>query len=61
MTPEQVQVFKAMSPADKLSLAADFYFASRHLKSQGLRAQHPEWPEEKIRQRVKELFLYATS
>ena len=50
-----------MSPAQKLAVAAQFYFASRHLKAQGLRAQHPEWPEEKITKCVRELFLYAAS
>jgi len=59
MTPEQIQIFRAMSPARKLQLAAQFYFASRALKAQALRAQHPEWSDEEIDKRVKELFLYA--
>lgn len=59
MTPEQSEIYKAMSPARKLELAGRFYLASRHLKAQGLRMQHPDWPEERINDRVKELFLYA--
>ena len=59
MTPEQVKIFRGMSPARKLELAAEFYFASRALKAHALRAQHPEWSNEEIDKRVKELFLYA--
>lgn len=60
MTPEQVQIFKAMSPARKLELAAEFHDAARVLKRQALRAQHPEWTEEQIKQRVRELFLHGS-
>ena len=59
MTPEQVRIFKAMSPGRKLDLAAQFYFGARRLKARGLQAQHPDWPEAKVLARVRELFLYA--
>ena len=59
MTPEQIRIFQAMPPARRLGLAAEFYFASRALKAQALRAQHPGWSKEEIDKRVKELFLYA--
>jgi len=61
MTPEQAQIFKAMPSERKLRLAAQFYFGARHLKAQGLRAQHPDWSEARIMARVKELFLYAAN
>ena len=59
LTREQIRIFKGMLPAQKLELGARFCFAARHLKAQALRAQHPEWPEDRIVKRVKELFLYA--
>ena len=59
VTPEQIEIYKAMSPAKKLELAGRFHLASRHLKAQGLRMQHPDWTDEQVNQRVKELFLYA--
>lgn len=59
MTPEQVKIYRAMSPARKLELAGRFNLESRHLKAQALRAQRPEWTEDQIRNRVRELFLYA--
>jgi len=61
MHPEQVRIFKAMPPSRKLELAANFYFAARQLKAQGLRMQHPDWTDEQVRCKVRELFLYAAS
>ena len=48
-----------MSPAQKISLAARFYWASRQLKARGLMAQHPEWSEQEVQNKVKEMFLHA--
>ncbi len=48
-----------MTPGRKLELAGRLYLASRQLKAQGLRMQHPEWTDEQIEQRERELFLYA--
>lgn len=61
MHPEQVRIFKAMSPARKLELAANFVFAARQLKKQSLRMQHPDWTNEQVERKTRELFLYATS
>ena len=59
MTAEQTRIYRNMSPAQKLSLAAMFYLASRRLKASGLMAQHPEWSEQEIQNKVREMFLYA--
>ena len=59
MTPEQVEIFKAMSPAGKLELAALFYDSARRLKAQALRLQHPEWSDDYVSKRVREIFLHA--
>jgi hypothetical protein len=61
MTPEQISIFRAMSPARKLELAAWFNDSARRLKAQALRAQHPDWPDDRIARRVRELFLYASN
>lgn len=61
MTPEQVRIFKGMTPARELELAAEFCHGARRLKTQGIRALHPEWPEERVRDRVRELFLHAAN
>jgi hypothetical protein len=61
MHPEQVRIFRAMPPSKKLELAANFHFAARQLKTQSLRMQHPDWTDEQLQQKVRELFLYAAS
>ena len=61
MTAEQVKIFKAMSPGRKLALAGEFHYGARRLKAQSLRAQHPDWPDSRIKARVRELFLYAAN
>ena len=61
MTSEQIVIFKAMSPARKLELAAWFHASARRLKTHALRAQHPDWSDERIARRVAELFLYAAN
>ena len=59
MTAEQIRIFRRMTPAQKLELGARFFFSAQHLKARSLRAQHPEWSDERISKRVRELFLYA--
>jgi hypothetical protein len=61
MTPEQVRIYAAMPPAEKLRLAARFHAAARELKACALRAQHPGWTEATIQKKVRELFLYAAN
>ncbi len=61
MTPEQIQIYRAMPPRDKLALIAQFNDSARDLKARGLRMLHPDWSEADIRKKVKELFLYAPS
>ncbi len=50
-----------MKPARKLDLAAGFYLSAKHLKSQSLKKQHPDWSDQEIESKVREMFLYASS
>jgi hypothetical protein len=54
---EAQRVLQAMSPAQKLRAAERLYHSARQLKAAALRAQHPEWTEEAIRQAVRQIFL----
>jgi len=54
-------IIKNMTPAQKLRAAGLLYESARRLKEAALRAHHPEWNEEEIRQAVREAFLYARS
>jgi hypothetical protein len=57
----QKRIYKTMSPEKKLAIAQSLYETARELKAAGLRVQHPDWDEDRIRARVREIFLYARS
>jgi len=59
MHREQIRVFKAMTAARKLEIAASFCSSARLLKTQALKQQHPDWPESRLRREVKDLFIRA--
>ena len=55
------KVLQAMSPSQKLRAAERLHYSARQLKSAALRAEHPDWTSEAIRQAVREIFLHARS
>ncbi len=59
METEAQKILQAMSPAQKLRAAERLYYSARQLKEAALRAQHPDWTEEAIREAVRQMFLYA--
>ena len=59
MHPEQKRIFQSMSPEQKLKVALQLYYSARELKATSLRAQNPDWAEDRIQDRVREIFLYA--
>jgi hypothetical protein len=59
LTTDAQQVVRAMSPAQKLRAAERLYYSARQLKAAALRAEHPDWTDEAIRQAVRHIFLYA--
>ena len=61
MTPEQLRIYKAVSPAQKLALALAHYEAAQELKDRSFRNLHPEWTDERVRHKVREVFLRAVT
>jgi hypothetical protein len=59
MHPKQKLIFQSMTPEEKLKVALRLIYSSRELKAAGLRVNHPNWTEEEIRKKVREIFLYA--
>ena len=57
--PEQVRIFRTMSPEQKLDLALRLYHSARGLKAAALRHRHPDWDEEEVQAKLREIFLYA--
>ena len=48
-----------LTPEQKLQQALHLYHVARQLKEAALRQFHPEWDEQQIKKKLKELFLYG--
>ena len=59
--PEQIAIFKAMTPEQRWRAARRLYWTVRRHKTAYLRSLHPDWPEERLRQEIRDLFLCARS
>ena len=59
MHPEQRRILRSMTPEKKIEIALRLYHSAREMKAAGLRMQNPDWTEEKIQTKVREIFLYA--
>jgi hypothetical protein len=59
LTAERMQdeIIRKMSPARRLEVARGLYETAWKLKADGLRQQHPDWPEEQILAKVRRVFL----
>jgi hypothetical protein len=58
-SPEQITALRAMTGARRLLLAERLYWSARKMKAAGLRSQHPDWPEERLNDEVREIFGHA--
>jgi len=61
LTPEYIATLRRMTGAQKLRTAFQLYWGARKIKASRLRQQHPEWSEEQVQQRVKDIFMHAAS
>ena len=57
--PAQVEAWRSMTPQQKIEQSLSMYWMARKLKAEHLRRQHPDWTDDRIRQAVREIFLYA--
>jgi hypothetical protein len=57
--PKQIEIFRRMSPEQKLALAERLWTEVRELKRAYLRQLHPDWTEEHVQQKLREIFLHA--
>ena len=58
-SPEQLAIFRQMTPERRLSLAEQLYWSARELKAAWLRTQHADWSEEQVAREVTRLFTHA--
>ena len=55
----QKEIFKKMTPEQKLKAAMRLYWSARRLKAAWLRRQNPDWTEEQVQEKVTEIFKNA--
>lgn len=60
-TPEYVATLRRLSGEQKWRTAFRLYWSARRLKAAAIREQHPDWTEEQVRGRVKEIFLHGAA
>jgi hypothetical protein len=56
---EQITALRAMTGARRLRLAEQLYWSARKMKAAGLRSQHPDWPEQRLNDEVRQIFSHA--
>ena len=56
-SPEQIAILRAMPGERRLRLAERLYWSARKLKIAGLRAQHPDWPNERVQREIALIYL----
>lgn len=59
MSPEEIRILRAMTPEQKLRAIERLYWTARSLKAAWLRRRHPDWREDEIQSKVREIFLNA--
>ena len=58
-SPEQIKILRAMPGERRLLMAEQLYWSARKMKAAGLRARHPDWPDERVNAEVTRIFLHA--
>jgi len=58
---EQLEILRRMTPEQRWRAAHQWYWTLRRHKAAFLRAQHPEWSDERVEQETRKIFLHARS
>ena len=60
-SPEQIAIFRRMTPEQLWQAARQLYWTMRRHKAAFRQSQHPEWTEEQVADAVREVFSHARS
>lgn len=61
MHPLQKEIYRRMTPAQKLRVSLSLYHTAWALKMAAAREQHPDWEEKPTLQAVKKAYLHAAT
>ena len=56
---DAIRLLRALSPTQRLRAAERLYWSARQIKAAGIRAQHPDWSEERVKEAVRLAFFHA--
>lgn len=60
-SPEQIAIYRKMTPEQRWTVAKRLYWTARKLKAAGVRMLHPDWSEEQVSREVTRIFQNARS
>ena len=58
-TNPQEQILKKLTSIQKLEAMNLLWHSARIMKRAGIKMLHPDWEDEKVERRLREIFLYA--
>ena len=58
-SPEQIEILRRMSPAERYRASRELYWTLRKHKKAFLRSLHPDWSEQRLDEEVRQIFLHA--
>ncbi|NJM55560.1 MAG: hypothetical protein HC841_06265 [Verrucomicrobiae bacterium] len=60
-SPEQIAIYRAMTPEQRLQRGEQMYWEAWRWKEAGVRHAHPDWSPEQVRREVARIFANARS
>lgn len=60
-SPEQIEIYRRMTPGRRLEIAEQMYWSARRMKWAWLRAQNPDWTDAEVGAEVTRNFSHARS
>lgn len=60
-SPEQIEIYRRMTPGRRLEIAEQMYWSARRMKKAWLRTQHPDWTDAEIEAELTRHFRHARS
>jgi hypothetical protein len=60
-SPEQIEIYRRMTPGRRLEIAEQLYWSARRMKWAWLRAHHPSWSDAEVEAEVTRNFSHARS
>jgi hypothetical protein len=58
-SPEQIEIFRRMTPEQRWLAAYRLYWTLRRHKAAFLQSQHPDWSEQQVDAAVRQIFSHA--